>query len=58
LQNSQTMAFSEQLPYSPGLVAKRVEGRMSTWPVLACVAGILLTYVFRVLFARWYYRGR
>jgi hypothetical protein len=28
---------------------------MSTWPVLACVAGILLTYVFRVLFARWYY---
>jgi hypothetical protein len=31
---------------------------MSTWPVLACVAGIILTYVFRVLFARWYYRRR
>jgi hypothetical protein len=31
---------------------------MSTWPVLASVAGIFLVYVFRVLFARWYYRRR
>ena len=35
-----------------------VEGRMSAWVVLACVAGISLTYVFRVLFARWCYRRR
>jgi cobalamin synthase len=44
------------LPYSPRVVLAGSEGRMSTWPVLACVAGIILTYVFRVLFARWYYR--
>ena len=31
---------------------------MSVWVVLACIAGISLTYVFRVLFARWYYRQR
>ena len=31
---------------------------MSAWVVLACIAGISLTYVFRVLFARWYYRQR
>jgi hypothetical protein len=29
---------------------------MSTWVVLVCVVGIILIYVFRVLFARWYYR--
>jgi hypothetical protein len=29
---------------------------MSTWVVLACVAGIFLSYVFRLLFARWVYR--
>ena len=47
------------LPYSPDLVAKTVEGaNVNIWPVLVCVAGIILTYVFRVLFARWYYRGR
>ena len=27
-----------------------------TWVVLVCVGGISLTYVFRVLFARWVYR--
>jgi hypothetical protein len=26
---------------------------MSTWVVLVCVAGISLSYAFRVLFARW-----
>ena len=31
---------------------------MSTWVVLVCVAGITLSYVFRVLFARWVYRRR
>jgi len=31
---------------------------MSAWPVLACVAGIILTYVFRAVFARWYFRRR
>jgi len=27
-----------------------------TWVVLVCVGGISLTYVFRLLFARWLYR--
>jgi hypothetical protein len=29
---------------------------MSTWVVLMCVAGIVLSYVFRVVFARRVYR--
>jgi hypothetical protein len=46
------------LPYSPALVLGEEGGgaRMSTWTVLACVVGIILIYVFRVLFARWVYR--
>ena len=47
------------LPYSLGLGLAGTEGRMpETWVVLVCVGGITLTYVFRVLFARWVYRRR